>query len=168
MNPGKRLKTADAILVADRGQKTAILSVDNANDGFPVLLVDGVAYGAPDLPAGAYLLVGDADMADRAALAGFVTATPGSVKRRVYVTTGKVMGVGLLVCAGMSLYWAVRDLLEVDLLGVLVAVGLALFLGLLGIFYWFYGGATMLDEEAAQTSKVARARRTFRSFIRRR
>jgi hypothetical protein len=162
------LKTADAILVTDSGRKSAILSADSSNDGLPVLLVDGVACGAKDLPAGSYLEVRNSEMAHQAALAGFVTALPGSVKRRAYTITGKFMGVVLLVGAVIALYWAVRDVLELDLLGALVWVGMAVFIGLLGIFYWSYGSAYMLEEDAARASNVERVRRRVGSFVRRR
>lgn len=164
------MKTVKALLVTDRGRQPALLSADDASsDGLPVLIVEGVAYAAKDLPAGAYLKVDESEMADQAALAGYFLEPHHTVKRRSYKIVGKFVAVMLLVAgAGGSLFWAVQHALALDLLGALGWVGLSLFTGFLGLVWWSYGEEEMLRREAVNRSKGRRLRRWFGSVVRRR
>ena len=165
----KQVKTASATLVTDTGRQTALLAAGDASSGGgPVLIVEGVAYGPEDLPAGAYLIMRGSAMADQAALAGFVLGPPNAGKRRAFRILGKSIGATLLVGAVWSILWAVHDVLALDLLGALAWVGLSLFVGLLGLFWWSYGEQYMLAEDSANQVKAKRLRRRIGSVVRRR
>lgn len=165
----RHVKTVSAVLVTDTDRQPAVLSPgDESSGGVPMLIVEGVAYAPEDLPAGAYLIMRGSEMADQAALAGFVLAPPHAVKRRAFRILGKLFGVTLLVCAVGSILWAVLDVLALDLLGALAWVGLSLFLGLLGLFWWSYGEQYMLAEDSGNQVKAKRLRRRIGSFVRRR
>ena len=87
-------------------------------------------------------------MADLAVVAGYATEPPKTARRRRYRNLGRVYAVGLMIGAVGSLYWVIRELLELDLLGVLAWIGLALFLGVLGLVWWYAGEEIGLDEAA--------------------
>lgn len=143
------MKSIRALLVTDQGERAASLSLGaGANGGEPELVVDGVVIAPADFPAGAYLKVADPEMADLAVLAGYATEPPRTARRRRYRNIGRVYAVLLMVAAVGSLYWAVRDLLELDLLGALAWIGLGLFCGVLGLGWWYAGEETGLDEAA--------------------
>jgi len=147
--------TVEALLVTERGQQPALLFVEEAaGQTKPVLIVDGVARAPEDLPAGAYLKVDDPEMADRAVLAGYATEPPRTATRRRHRILGRVYATGLLVGAVGSIYWVVRDLLELDLLGALAWVGLSIFLGALGLFWWFAGEEIGLGEDAEHRQRA--------------
>lgn len=163
------MKTVKATLVTDRGRQPALLSADYASsDGSAVLTVEGVPYAPEDLPKGAYLKVRSSAMADQAAMAGFYVEPPGSFRRRSFRILGKFYAVMLLTGVPISLFWAVRSALALDLLAVLAWVGLSVFLGVLGLFWWFSGEQVQLDEQAEVRWKNRRFWRRFGSFARRR
>ena len=163
------MKTVKAFLVTDKGRQPALLSADYASsDGSAVLTVEGVAYAPEDLPKGAYLKVRSSAMADQAAMTGFFIEPPGSFRRRSLRILGKVYAVMILAGVPMSLFWAVRYALALDLLAALAWVGLSVFLGLLGLLWWFGGEQVQLDEQAEARWKSRRFWRQFRPFVRRR
>ena len=163
------MKSVDVVLVIEKRRQRAVLAADEAtSDGLPVLVLDGVAQAPGDLPAGAYLLVADPELADQAALAGYVIEPPKTLKRRTYGTLGKLYGVVLLGGGAGTLYWAVREALELDVLGVLAWLGLGAFLAVLGLVWWFAGEEVMLDEEVTNRLKARRFRRWIGSVGRRR
>ena len=159
------VKKVKAVLVTDEGRQSAVLSVDKAsNDGLAVLAVNGVPRAPEDLPEGAYLEVNSSEMADQAALAGFFTHPRSSSRRRWNRIEGKFLGAMLLAGAVGSLLWAVRSALALDLPGVLGWVGLSLFAGLLGRFWWFYGEDEISRRDAQAQLRARRWRRWFGSF----
>jgi hypothetical protein len=162
-----RLKTVDAVLVTDKGRQPVLLSVDDASrDDRAAIIVDGVVQFPDELPAGAYLEVAESEIAEEAALAGFVLERPSPARRRLYRLTGKVSGVLFLVGAVASLVWAVRDVLELDLLGALAWVGLSLLCALGGLYYWFFGEQQMAGEVSARQAKAWRLHRRIGSLAR--
>jgi hypothetical protein len=165
----KRVKTVKALLVTDKGRQPALLSADyTSSDSSAVLTVDGVAYAPEDLPKGAYLKVRSPEMADQAAVAGFFVEPPNTVLRRSYRIVGKLCAVLLLAGVPISLFWAVRSALALDLLAVLAWVGMSLFAGLLGLYWWFSGDQEMLGKLARNRRNARRFRRGLGSFLRRR
>jgi hypothetical protein len=74
----------------------------------------------------------------------------------------------LLAAVLMSLFWAVRYALALDLLAALASFGLSVFLGVLGLFWWFGGEQVQLDEQAEARWRSRRFWRRFRPFVRRR
>jgi hypothetical protein len=101
-----------------------------------------------DLPNGAYLIVSDSETAALAARAGFALEPPNTIKRRTYRFLGKFIGGMLLLSAVYALFLGVQRALALDLPGALVAVGLSLFLGLLGLYWWSYGEQQLLKDSA--------------------
>lgn len=165
---GKRLKTVKALLVTDRGRQPALLSADDAsNDGLPVLIAEGVAYTPDDLPLGAYLEVDESEMADLAAVAGYVLEPPHTVKRRLQRLVGKFIAVGILASAGGALIWAVKSALALDLLAALMWVVLSLVLGVFALGWWSYADEIMLEKEA-RTRRTVRKRLRLLGSLRRR
>lgn len=163
------MNSADVVLVIGKRRQRALLAADGAtNGGLPVLMLDGVAQAPDDLPAGAYLLVADSELADQAALAGYVLEPPNTLKRRTYGIVGKFYGIGLLAGVAGALFWAVREALELDVLGVLAWLGLGAFLAVLGLGWWFAGEEIMLDEDVTNRMKARRFRRWIGSVGRRR
>lgn len=163
------MRTVTVVLVTKGARQSALLTVDAASgDGQPVLMVGGVARHPEDLPADAYLEVAEPEVADQAAMAGYALEPPHTAKRRRYRILGRIYGLGLLGGAAGSLFWAVRDALELDLLRALAWVGLAAFCAVIGVGWWIAGGDTMLGEEAANRSKARRFRRALSSITRRR
>ena len=134
------MNTVNAFLVTETGRQPGLLSADQASiDADATITVDGVAYAPEDLPNGAYLLIEDAEVAARAARAGFALEPPSTTKRRIYRVLGKFIGATLLLCAVWALVLAVPRFLALDLLGAVLSVGLSLFLVLLGLYWWSYG-----------------------------
>jgi hypothetical protein len=159
------MKTVKAVLVTDRGRQPALLSVDEAsNDGLAMLTVDGVSKAPEDLPKGAYVKVDSSEMADQAAFAGYFIHPRSSLRRRWKRIEGKYIGALLLVCAVGSLIWAVRFALALDLPSVLAWIGLSLFLGLLGGFWWFFGEDEISRRDAETRLRGRRWRRWFDSL----
>jgi hypothetical protein len=163
------MKSVDVVLVIEKRRQRAVLVADEAtSDGMWVLMLDGVAQAPDELKAGAYLLVADPQTADQAALAGYAIEPPKTRKRRTYSILGKVYGIGLLAGVAGALFWAVREALELDVLGVLAWLGLGAFLAVLGLGWWFAGEEIMLDEEVTNRLKARRFRRWIGSVGRRR
>lgn len=163
------MRTVNVVLVTRGARQPALLSVESASgDGQPVLMVGSVARHPEDLPADAYLEVAEPEVADQAVMAGYALEPPHTVKRRRYAILGKIYGLFLFGGTAGSLFWAVRDALELDLLRALAWVGLAAFCAVLGLGWWIAGEDTMLGEEAANRSKARRFRRALSSRIRRR
>ena len=156
------MTSVSATVVSDEGRQPATLTVDDAStDGLVVLTVDGVEKKPEDLPKGAYLEVRPAEMADRAALAGFFIQPRQSPGRRWNRFEGRLLGAGLLAGAIGSLLWAVKYALALDLLSVLVWLGLAVFLAFLGLFWWFAG-----EDEISRRNAQSRSRaRRWRSWL---
>ena len=149
------MKTVNALLVTSRGEQQVLLTLDESSDGGLAMIVDGVIQAQEDLPAGAYLKVDDPGVADLAVLSGYATEPPRTAKRRRHRNLGRVYGLGLLVGAVLSAYWVVRYLLVLDVPRALLGVALALFLGLLGLVWWFHGEEIGLEEDAQRRRKAA-------------
>ena len=163
------MRTVNVVLVTKGARQPALLSVESTSgDGQPVLMVGGVARAPEDLPANAYLEVAEREMADQAVMAGYVIEPPHSVKRRRYGLLGKFYGLALFGGTAGSLFWAVHDVLELDLLRALAWVGLGAFCAVFGLGWWIAGEETMLEEEAANRSTARRFRRALSSWTRRR
>lgn len=160
----------EAILVTGTKRQPGLLTADLATRDLllSVLTVDGVSYAPDDLPAGAYLLVDDPGAADLAAQAGFFLEPPSTDKRRYYSFEGKLWGALLMLGAVVSLYWVVVRALELDLVSVLVWLGLAAFLGLLGLFWWLAGDQEILRRDAVNRTRARRTRHWINTFIHRR
>ena len=144
-----RLKTINAILVTERGRRPALLSADSQSaDGEATITVDGVVYRGNDLPNDAYLIVNDSEIAALARRAGFALEPPNTIKRRTFRFLGKFIGGMLLLSAVYALFMGVQRALALDLPGALLAIGLSLFLALLGIYWWSYGEQELLRDSA--------------------
>lgn len=156
------MTTVSATVVSDEGRHPATLTVDDdSTDGLVVLSVDGVPKSPEDLPKSAYLEVRSPEMTDRAALAGFFIRPRQSPGRRWNRFEGKLLGAALLASAIGSILWAGRYALELDLLAVLAWLGLATFLGFLGLFWWFAG-----EDEISRRNAENRSRgRRWRSWL---
>lgn len=161
------MTTVKAVLVTVDGRKAALLSADDDSNEAAVLTVDGVAYAPEDLPKGSYLKVRSPRMADQATMAGFFVGPPNSLSRRWYRFFGRLCGAVLLLGVPISLYWAVRAALALDLWGVLAWVALGLFVGLLGIYWWDSGDREMLDRIARNRRDGQDMLRALRSLLRR-
>lgn len=151
----ERVKTVPAIVVTEPVRRPALLSVDDElSDALPVLMIEGVAQAPGALPVGTYLVVDDPEMADRAVLAGYTTEPPRTATRRRYRYAGRFYASFLLFGAVGSVIWAVVALLALDLLGVLKWLGLAVFVGALGLLWWYAGEEIGLGEEAEQRTRA--------------
>lgn len=142
------VKSVRAFLVTDQGEQPAVLTLGEASWDEAVLVVDGRVISPEDLPASAYLKVDDQEMADLAVVAGYATEPPKSAKRRRHRKLGRVYAVLLLVGALGSLYNVVREVVELDLLGALMWLGLALFTAALAAIWWLVGENIGLEEDA--------------------
>ena len=143
------MKLVDARLVTAQGTKAAQLAVpDAAGDGAAVLYVDGIRQSTDDLPAGAYLEIDDPTIADQAAVAGYFIEPPTSFRRRSLRIVGRFIGLGLVLSMVICIYWVVRDLLALDLLGALAYVGMFFFMGFLALAWLVSGEEILLDDQA--------------------
>lgn len=156
------MKPVKTRLVTDRGEQPALLTFGDTSADEPVLVADGVVIAPEDLPDGAYLEVDDPAVADLAVIAGYATEPPKSARRRRHKHLGRVYAVGLLAGVIGALYNVVRDLSELDLIGALLWIGIALFVGFLAAAWWFMGDDIGLDEAARHRRYSARFWRAAR------
>ena len=143
------MKIVDARLVTAQGTKAVQLAVpESAGDAAAVLYVDGIRQDTDDLPAGAYLEIDDPTNADQAAVAGFFIEPPTSFRRRSLRIVGKFIGLCLVLSMVICIYWVIRDLLALDLLGALAYVGMFFFMGFLALVWLVSGEEILLDDQA--------------------
>jgi hypothetical protein len=143
------VRIVDARLVTAQGRKAAHLAVpDAAGDGAAVLYVDGIRQDTDVLPAGAYLEIDDPAIAEQAAVAGYFIEPSTSFRRRSLRIVGKFIGLGLVLSMVICIYWVVRDLLALDLLGALAYVGMFFFMGFLARVWLVSGEEILLDDQA--------------------
>ncbi|TMF33354.1 MAG: hypothetical protein E6I26_14370 [Chloroflexi bacterium] len=141
----------NARIVTRSGSTPAVLTVDDESaDGLLVLYVNGVRRTPDELADGAYLEVDDPELADIAALAGYFVEAPTTWKRRMSRYGARFIGVAGILCAIGSLYWIVRAVFALDLLGAVAWAGLGLFIGLIGIGYLAYGEQGLLGDIASR------------------
>ena len=141
----------NARIVTRSGSTPAVLTVDDESaDGLLVLYVNGVRRTPDELADGAYLEVDDPELADIAALAGYFVEAPTTWKRRMSRYGARFIGVAGILCAIGSLYWIVRAVFALDLLGAAAWAGLGLFIGLIGIGYLAYGEQGLLGDIASR------------------
>jgi hypothetical protein len=149
----------DVTLMTGKRSRPAALSVGEIADDV-MLLVEGVPRDCSSLPRSAYLVVADREVADRAALAGYFLEPPTGRSRTINRRLGKFYGGMLFVGAIWSVAWAVVGLVKLDLVEMLKWLGLAVFVGLLGAYWWFLGDAQG-NEEAAEGRRRVRAMSRF-------